>query len=603
MPDSVEVASSLPKILKTHFGFDAFRPNQEKIIQALLAGRDVFATMPTGGGKSLCFQLPALVKGGLTLVISPLIALMKDQVDSLQTNGIPATFINSSLTAEEIAARFAALQKGEFRLLYAAPERVMTPVFLEKLKTWPIILIAIDEAHCISEWGHDFRPEYRQLSQLRMEFPKVPLLAVTATATQRVQADIKRQLHLNHPDEVIASFNRPNLTYRVLPKHKSFQQLTAFLKDHADESGIIYCLSRKTCDELADKLSKEGLSAKPYHAGLDASVRTKNQDSFLRDDVRIMCATVAFGMGVHKSNVRFVVHYNLPRNLEGYYQETGRAGRDGLPSDCLMLYSSADGAKLANFIQEKSDEKERRLAHEQLQGMMNYAESAECRRKILLSYFGEEWNEAPCDGCDNCLSPRESFDATTSAQKLLSCVYRVKENGGFSTGLHHVVDILLGKETEKVLKWRHHQISTFGIGNELKRSAWITLGQELLQKKYLSYSEGEFKTIVLTSQGWDALKNRIKIELTKPLSSLKPQRSSNKDGSYDETLFEALRGLRKKLADERGVPAYIVFSDASLRDMANKRPTTLEQFGEVHGVGTKKRDEFGPLFTQFLKNF
>src|SRR5713101_4663636 len=398
----------LPSSLKKHFGYDEFRPLQEEIIRDALAGRDVFALLPTGGWKSLCFQLPALLRDGLTIVVSPLISLMKDQVDALQTSGVAATFLNSALDRHEAVARLRGLHRGEYRLLYVAPERLMLDAFLEGALKWNIAQIAIDEAHCISEWGHDFRPEYRELKKLRRHLPDVPIMALTATATKRVRKDIVDQLHLDNARCYVASFNRPNLTYRVVPKSSPYEQVLTFIRSRPNESGIVYCASRRTADSLATKLNGDGVKAKPYHAGLEAKERTKHQELFLRDDARVITATIAFGMGINKPNVRFVVHHDLPKNIESYYQETGRAGRDGLPSECDLLFSASDVVKQRRFIEEKS-EREQRIAREQLRQMVHYAETRECRRATLLRYFGEERPNEPCNGCDNCLNPRETF--------------------------------------------------------------------------------------------------------------------------------------------------------------------------------------------------
>src|SRR3954465_554047 len=399
--------------LKKYFGYDQFRPLQREIIEDALAGRDLFVLMPTGGGKSLCFQLPALMRDGLTIVVSPLIALMKDQVDALQTSGIPATYLNSTLDREEAKARWRGLHRGHYRMLYVAPERLMLDTFLERALNWDIAQFAIDEAHCISEWGHDFRPEYRELKKLRKHLPDVPTVARTATATERVRADIIKELKFRDARAYVASFDRPNLTYRVIPKTAPHEQLLTFIRSRPNESGIIYCASRKSTESLARNLHEDGVSTKPYHAGLTNVERAKHQDAFLRDDVRVITATIAFGMGINKPNVRFVVHYDLPKNLESYYQETGRAGRDGLPSECVLLFSTSDVVKQKRFIEQKS-EREQQIAHEQLRQMIHYAETSECRRTTLLQYFGEELSP-PCDGCDNCLTPRETFDGTLAA--------------------------------------------------------------------------------------------------------------------------------------------------------------------------------------------
>src|SRR2546421_5347373 len=401
----------LAPTLKKHFGYDEFRPLQQEIINDALARRDVLVLMPTGGGKSLCFQLPALTREGLTIVVSPLISLMKDQVDALQTSGIAATYLNSTLDRKDAVARWRGLHRGEYRMLYVARERLMLDTFLERALNWNIAQFAIDEAHCISEWGHDFRPEYRELKKLRKHLPDVPLMALTATATERVRIDIVQQLHLREARCYVASFNRPNLTYRVVPKSAPYEQVLAFIRQRPNESGIVYCASRKTADSLAAKLSTDGIKAKPYHAGLEGKERTKHQELFLRDDARVIAATIAFGMGINKPNVRFVLHHDLPKNIESYYQETGRAGRDGLPSECVLLFSASDVVKQKRFIEEKN-ECDQQIAHEQLREMVHYAETRECRRATLLRYFGEEFAETPCNGCDNCLTPRETFDGT-----------------------------------------------------------------------------------------------------------------------------------------------------------------------------------------------
>ncbi|MFY9476814.1 MAG: RecQ family ATP-dependent DNA helicase, partial [Aquabacterium sp.] len=426
----------LLELLKKSFGFGSFRALQREIMEDSLKGRDVFALLPTGGGKSLCYQLPALVRPGLTLVVSPLISLMKDQVDAMEVTGIPATFLNSSLEAGESERRLEKLEKGEYRLLYVAPERLILSSFLSGVRRLGVELIAVDEAHCISEWGHDFRPEYRRLAELRDILPGVPILALTATATGRVREDILRQLRLKNPAVYVASFNRPNLTYRVLPKNKAYEQVYEYLQSHPQESGIIYCQSRKTAETVSERLNKDGIPARPYHAGLNPHDRSRNQELILRDEIRIICATVAFGMGIHKPNVRFVIHYDLPKNIEGYYQETGRAGRDGLPAECLLLFGAGDTVKYAKFIEAKPDPREQELARAQLRQIVHYCESSGCRRVMLLDYFGEMFEAGNCGACDNCLWPRQTFDGTLSAHQFLSCVYRIKEKSGFGVGLN-----------------------------------------------------------------------------------------------------------------------------------------------------------------------
>src|SRR5438067_367903 len=617
--------------LKRYFGYDAFRPLQQEIIDDALSDRDVFALLPTGGGKSLCFQLPALLRDGVTIVVSPLIALMKDQVDALRTSGIAATFLNSTLAGSESRERLRGLDRNQFRLLYVAPERLMMENFLERALNWNIAQIAIDEAHCISEWGHDFRPEYRELKKLRTHFPDVPIMALTATATERVRDDIIKQLKLHAPRCYVASFNRPNLTYRVVAKSSAYQQVLDFIRAHPKDSGIVYCASRKSTDALAKKLTNDGIKALPYHAGMEPRERTRNQEAFLRDDARVITATIAFGMGINKPNVRFVIHHDLPKNIEGYYQETGRAGRDGLPSECVLLFSVGDVVKQRRFIEEKS-ESEQRIAHEQLRTMIAYAETRHCRRATLLRYFGESWppasveagvspasarcfaadirlrrtaaapamerREVSCNGCDNCLEPRETFDGTIAAQKFLSCVHRVQAKHGFGFGLNHVVEVLIGGTNDAIKKRGHDQLSTFGIGADLKREQWQKIGRELLRLGLLEAAPGKFATLSVTEAGMMALRKRTLITLTKPIEAPAKKVRIPRAGEIecDEELFERLRGLRRKIADERDVPAYIIFSDATLREMARACPQSKSEFAQIAGVGQQKLKEFAEAF-------
>ncbi|MGC3990115.1 MAG: DNA helicase RecQ [Chthoniobacteraceae bacterium] len=591
--------------LKRVFGYDSFRPLQEEIIRDALAGRDVFALLPTGGGKSLCYQLPALLGQGLTIVVSPLIALMKDQVDALTANGVAATYLNSSLAAGDARSRLRGLHQGEYRILYVAPERLMLSGFLEDLQRWNVTLIAVDEAHCISEWGHDFRPEYRQLAELRQHFPKVPVMALTATATERVREDIVNHLRLSEPGIYVASFNRPNLTYRVVPRSRPYEQLFEFIRGRRTESGIVYCFSRKSAETVAEKLRDDGIKALAYHAGLTNEERAKNQELFLRDEVRVMCATIAFGMGINKPNVRYVVHYELPKNIEGYYQETGRAGRDSLPSECLLLFSPADVVKQTGFIDEKTDPDEQRIAREQLQRIVHYAESSSCRRVELLHYFGEEFPAGGCGACDNCLSPRDTFDGTLAAQKFLSCVYRVKQKSGFGFGLNHLVEVITGADTENVRRRQHHELSTYGIGREMKRGEWQSIARELIRLGFLRQSTEKFATIELTGEGVAALRDRRSITLTRPHEVSERTRTTRRRGEIecDEGLFEKLRRLRKELADERDVPAYIIFSDATLREMARSYPKNEREFSQLPGVGAKKTEDFAEPFLDVIEDY
>ncbi|HTD68111.1 MAG TPA: RecQ family ATP-dependent DNA helicase, partial [Candidatus Limnocylindria bacterium] len=509
---------------------------------------------------------------------------------------------NSSLVAGESRKRLRGLHNGEFRLLYVAPERLVLSGFLSDLQRWNVNLIAIDEAHCISEWGHDFRPEYRQIAQLRHVFPYVPFMALTATATERVRADIIKHLQLREAGCYVASFNRPNLTYRVIPKSGPYEQTLEFIQARPRESGIVYCQSRKAAESVATRLTEDGVKAKPYHAGMDSKDRGRNQELFLRDETRVICATIAFGMGINKPNVRFVIHYDLPKNVEGYYQETGRAGRDGLPSECLLLFSAGDVVKQQQFLDEKP-EPEKTIAREQLQQMVHYAESAECRRASLLGYFSEEFGSDNCGACDNCLSPRETYDGTLHAQKLLSCIYRIRERSGFAVGLNHIIEVLTGADTEKVRKFNHHQLSTYGIGKETNRAEWGAIGRELIRLGFARQDSQRFNVLELTAEGRAALTQRKSVQLTKPMKV--PERREHAIGEIacDEVLFEKLRALRKRLADERGVPPYIIFSDVALRQMARVYPANESEFMRISGVGQLKLRDFGALFIAEISTF
>ena len=588
----------LSQALKSTFGYDTFRPLQREIMESILAGRDTFALLPTVGGKSLCFQLPALVREGLTLVVSPLIALMKDQVSQLESAGVAATFLNSSLGVKETKERLRGLHEGRYRLLYAAPERLMLDHWKENLAAWNVTGIAIDEAHCISEWGHDFRPEYRQIARLRALLPSVPMMALTATATERVRRDIVQHLKMRDPAVFVASFNRPNLFYRVIPKDRPVAQIVDFVRRRAMDSGIVYCATRATADRVAESLSDRGFPAVSYHAGLTNTERASNQELFIRDEVRIVCATIAFGMGINKPNVRWVVHHDLPKNIEGYYQETGRAGRDGLPADCLLLFSAGDAAKQTHFIDEMTNPREREIARDQLGLMIRYADCPDCRRRELLRYFGEQVAEESCDACDNCLEPRETYNATTQAQKLLSCVYRVRQGVSFGVGMNHLIQILTGSENEKIRRWGHDRLSTYGIGKELGKGEWASLGRELIRLGLLALDGGQYPTVSITEAGVEALRSRRMIQLTKPMAAPKAPRAPRVGGiECDETLFDRLRKLRKRLADERGVPAYVILGDNTLRQMARDYPVRPSELSGIGGIGERKAAEFGKLLT------
>ena len=596
-------ASSLLPALRSYFGYDSFLHGQEEIIANVLDRRDTLALMPTGGGKSLCYQLPALALKGTTLVISPLIALMKDQVDSLEANGIAARYINSSLTVSEIRRVQEEVRVGRVKILYAAPERLATPEFNRFLHTLDLALIAIDEAHCISEWGHEFRPEYRNLQQLRQGFPSVPVVALTATATQRVRDDIVHQLDLHQGQIFLSSFNRSNLVYSVRPKKEPWNQLLSLLRDRQGQSAIIYCFSRQETEDLAGNLKAHGLIALPYHAGLDSTTRRRTQDDFIHDRAPIIVATIAFGMGIDKPDVRLVVHYSLPKSLEGYYQETGRAGRDGLPGDCVLFYSYADKAKQEHFITQIEDPQERRNAREKLAKMADFAQSPVCRRRTILEYFGEEWSTDNCGGCDICLESRDPVDVTEIAQKVLSAVVRT----GQRFGANHVIQVLTGSREKRILELGHDQLSVHGIAKDRTRDELREIIVGLQAEGLLARSQGEYPTLAITPAGRQFLTKRQCLTLalpkpTYPTEQAAPRKLSD-NMAYDRGLFEELRTLRRELADAQGVPPFVVFGDVSLRHMSARFPLTMEQFSAIHGVGQAKLEQYGRAFLQAIKSY
>jgi ATP-dependent DNA helicase RecQ len=545
--------------------------------------------------------------------VSPLIALDERSGRRAHCDGSLRHVFEFNAREKESRERLRRLYNGEYRLLYVAPERLMIPSFLERLREWNVALIAIDEAHCISEWGHDFRPEYRQLSRLRSELPGVPFMALTATATERVRGDILAQLQLREPARLRWQLQPRESHVPRRAKDGPTKQVIAFLRNRRNESGIIYCQSRKSCEALAERLSEAGFAARPYHAGLPDEERSGNQDLFLRDEVRIICATIAFGMGINKPNVRYVLHHDLPKNIEGYYQETGRAGRDGLPSECVLLFSASDIVKQSGFLEEISDQAQRQLARAQLQQIIHYAESCGCRRRELLGYFGETMQALTCNNCDNCLEPRETWDGTLAAQKLLSTVWRAREASyrkDATFGLGHHADVLTGTDQERVQKWQHHLLTTFGIGKEHTKSEWQFIGRELLRLGLLRLGGSEFPTVDLTPEGVRVLKTRERVLLTRlPERSKKrdePSRSRNKAAgeiTCDEALFDALRDLRREIADGLGVPAYIVFGDVTLRQMAREYPTDERQLRNISGVGEQKLERFGADFLDAIVKY
>ena len=580
------------------FGFATFRPLQQQIIDSVLAGRDNFVLMPTGGGKSLCYQIPGLLRPGVAIVISPLISLMQDQVQALRANGVSAAYYNSSLTSPEAKQVLAQLHANELDFLYIAPERLVTEAFLTRLTTIEIALFVVDEAHCVSQWGPDFRPEYLQLKQLRQAFPHVPLIALTATADKQTRADIRHHLQLEQAEFYLASFNRPNIRYTVLEKHKPMQQLMEFLNQHLDESGIIYCMTRKRVADVSQKLREVGLSALPYHAGLSVQERQHAQNAFQKDDVPIIVATIAFGMGIDKPNVRFVVHYDLPKNIESYYQETRRAGRDGLPSEALLFYGIADIAMVRGIITQNNNDLQRRIELHKLNAMTAFAEAQTCRRRVLLNYFGETFTDH-CHHCDICLNPPETYDATEDAQKALSCVYRVKQH----YGLAHVVDILRGANHQKLIHLRHHQLSTYGIGSHLSKEAWYSVFRQLIHHGLLEQDIANYSVLKLTAKARMVLRGEQQLIFAKPriktpVKKKEKQKIAMTNTTYDGSLFEKLRRLRKQLADDAGVPPFVIFNDASLVEMSTRCPTTPDAFLAINGVGTFKLKAYGQQFLQ-----
>ncbi len=587
------------QILKETFGYDAFRGDQEAIIESICGGRDTLVLMPTGGGKSLCYQIPALAMEGMCVVISPLIALMKDQVDALRLNGVEAVFLNSTLTAVQTQETFRKIQNGEVKLLYVAPERLLSDAyFMDALQGCKINLIAVDEAHCISQWGHDFRPEYLQLAKLRTSLPDVPMIALTATADQLTRDDIHNKLELKGPKVFVSSFNRANIEYHVQPKSGSFDKLVDFLEDYKGDSGIIYTLSRKQTEQLSTKLNDHGFQSGPYHAGLKRDVREQNQDAFLKDDVQIIVATIAFGMGIDKSNVRFVVHMNLPKNIEGYYQETGRAGRDGLESKALLFYSSGDLFQLREFARVDGNEAQSQVMLQKLDEMATYCELHTCRRKYLLNYFDEQ---APddCGSCDNCMrGDEEKEDMTREAQMALSAVSRLNER----RGMGYVIQLLTGSDSEQMLEV-HKSLPTYGVGDQHTQKLWKKLLHAFLREGILEVSSGKFPVLQLTDKSKDVLQGNASVLLPKTLLEEPKKKTSTRKSRtaltvQDEALFERLRDLRRRLADAAGVPAFVVFSDAALVDMCDKLPHDDETFLSVSGVGKAKLDQYGKVFLE-----
>ncbi|WP_027910607.1 DNA helicase RecQ [Pseudomonas sp. URMO17WK12:I4] len=589
------------RILKDVFGYDSFRGRQGAIIERVASGGDALVLMPTGGGKSLCFQVPALLRDGLAVVVSPLIALMDDQVATLEELGVAAVALNSTLEAEQQRDIAARIRRGEIKMLYLAPERLVQPRMLDFLSQLQIALFAIDEAHCVSQWGHDFRPEYLQLGQLAELFPEVPRIALTATADMRTREEIVNRLHLQNAERFLSSFDRPNIFYRIVPKEQPRKQLLAFLAARKGDAGIVYCLSRKKVEEVAGFLTEQGFPALPYHAGLPAELRAFNQKRFLNEEGLIMVATIAFGMGIDKPNVRFVAHLDLPKSLEAYYQETGRAGRDGLPADAWMAYGLQDMIFLKQMLaNSEGDERHKRVEQHKLDAMLALCEETRCRRQVLLAYFDEELPQ-PCGHCDNCTDGVQTWDATEPARQALSAIYR----SGQRYGVGHLVDILLGRDNEKMRGLGHQHLSVFGVGSALSEGEWRSLFRQLVARGLADVDLEGFGGLRLSDSCRPLLRGEVSLQLRR---DLKPQQSAKASGSAARQLvrgdereqWEALRALRKRLAEEHAVPPYVIFPDATLLEMLRSKPTTMAEMAQVSGVGARKLERYGEAFLEVL---